>query len=720
MRLHIIKITWLLALLPLLLSCSNEEERIGTNPPAIEADEALIRLKFDLPKSGKARTYAGEVFNANDDEKEIRSIAIFTKNRDEGSGEDLKRGAFNKFFSTEDLRTATGLYEPMEGGNGSYTTTVKIRSNGFGDDTTQVFIIANYAENGLTQKLKDVRTYGDLLKLTIDPLTDKPVAPLLMVSEQKVKLVNGGTVDENFEMQRMVSRIDIDNLAEANGFTLTSAHIANPRTYAYFAGGVDAAANIPVTTEFSPLTPDAATPTKINCLYTYESDNSKTATATAVVVKGMYNGIHYEKRIPLKQPDKDGVTGEPIPLARNFRYLIKLQPSQDPNQLDWTVKVAQWADGEVVEVKPPSVVPDLIDFSFGTNTNADDWFANEMRYEFKDHVGDVVEFTARSMHPTNFSYTCTYWDDTDASEVFGFDSGNSLDVVRHAPVITYATVDQKYTVTMPALVNEAKGPFSIVLSIESSLNRYNKKDITFSYAHGPRYPGTSEYAVLVDGIFWAPVNVGATEIGYTQQTKHMGKLFQYGRNNSGVDYYIGVNPEKYQGQTPSRYITYDESRVSDWDNKSIVTSQAYFPGNQVLDWLTRTAAEHEKRQAAWKESNGPCPMGWKVPSYAQLVKLQTRIGNKIPLANNGFTVDGDYAGQKLYLPAAGIRDWSGPYSQCNVNGFYFSNEYFQMLSAGNVQASTIKILQISNNSSSLVTQWPSNSMSVRCVFDTGE
>lgn len=642
MKLHIIKIAWLLAILPLLFACSNEEDYLKPEPP-LENGEAVLQIKMAFPKK-KSATYAAGDYTATDAEREIKSIAFFTQNWDEGSGTDFKAGAFNRYLSTEDLRTPTGLHEPLNENGGAYTTTIKIRSDGFGKNEVKVLIIANYNENGLTQALKDAATWEEVTALTSLPLTNNPQTPLLMVAlEENVPLVNGGTTNRDFHLKRVVSRIDVVNKATASGFALTSAQLVNPREKGYLVEKNPNRDNIALaSTDFDPVLPNPSLVTEpaVEGMYAYENTNSDPAKATAVLVKGTYNTIQFEKRIPMKHPDKDGVTGALIPLDPNHRYAINIIPATDPNEITWTIKVADWDDGGEVEVNPPvDSIPKLYSFEFNGTPTDDQWFPDALVYNMDNRGGTKVSFMVTNINTTK--YTISYRCLPKYAAAFDMQNKNSSAylnfVKRDDPVVTYAHVEQRYEVTIPPMLSEPTAPVAIVLSVENAHDRNRKQDIVFFY-NKTSYPGTNLPPVLLGGHYWAPVNEGATVIGNAINKSTQGLIYQWGRNTA-----FNVDWDGLQNNSPSAIagpISYQEAANS---NQFITKSLAPF------DWVTSADREFRNKQWLPAINNSPCPSGWRVPTVEELNLIIKRF--KVDDTDGRYHIfKGDEKDKVLYLP----------------------------------------------------------------------
>lgn len=663
----------LLSLVSLLWSCSNDNEYLRPEPP-VEDGYSVLKTKFEFPRPKNA-TYAAADYTADASEREIKSIAFITKTDDEGTpGQaDFKQGELNKFFSHEDLRSATGLYEPVNITGNTYTTSIKIRSYGFGTNT-KVTVIANYVENGITQKLQDLENYEDLTSIITPDATDNLATPLLMFAEETVQLASGATINQSFNLHRVVARIDVINDASDTdpdkGFVLTSAQLVNPRKHGYLAPGKlnetgDIRHSIPIATEFSAINANNAPlnePLQVGCLYTYETANSGQANIppTAVRVKGSYKGILFDKVIAIKQPDKDGNIGAPIMLERNFRYAIYLKPSLEPNQIDWTVKVAAWDDGEEVQVKPPQAKKPLLDnFQFtGFTPGTGEWNATTKVLDYTAHANStddlLVSFDASDAYfGTDFDITVLYdmvGSVLDIGNVHGTVYKDLVD--PEDPVITYSSIKQKYNIKLPKKVAGTPDvPAGFMVRIMSSGNDDARDSIIFKIV--PNYDNLALKPVLLGGKYWAPVNVGATTISTVANQSTQGFVYQWGRNanlplvwdgNDGS----GAGQNTYAG--PVDYATANGAAK----DKFITVSKS----TPIKDWLNDDNNKNE-RNNQWTPSinNSPCPPGWRVPSSDELTLLLDRYNSANSEGRYEFIL-GDDPNVKLYLPRAGYLNYT--------------------------------------------------------------
>ena len=270
------------------------------------------------------------------------------------------------------------LEEVTAGTPGEYTAKIRHRSDGW--KNPQVIVIVNYLENGLADKLKAITNWEDLGKVVSETISENPKTPLLMYSTRTIEAWKrasggngGGSASMDFDMDRLVSRIDIHNNAynktiPDNGFVLTSAQLIRPKTASYLIPGItdlptQTVSGVPFATSGT-VVEEGTSPViqKLDSLYAYENDNADPATATAVQVNGTYRGGKVSKVIEFKKVDGVGTIGDPIALARNHRYVVNINAAPDSTDITWDIVVKEWAESDTIKVKPVYPKPVLSDF----------------------------------------------------------------------------------------------------------------------------------------------------------------------------------------------------------------------------------------------------------------------------------------------------------------------------------------------------------------------
>ena len=261
--------------------------------------------------------------------------------------------------------------------------------------------------------------------------------------------------------------------------------------------------------------------------------------------------------------------------------------------------------------------------------------------------------------------------------------------------------------------NNPKVPLDIEVVIADAGDP-NAKDV-ITIKSRPDYDGTNIQPVMMKTkdnklVFWAPVNVGATEIptivpqadsepgGTNVITKSCGQLFQWGRKygfentNNKTD----TDAEKFKGEAPLGYPKggKDVANMSPWDGKFILES--YSSPNTRGNWFLfntdgsdntydAEVSVGEWYQQLWNEGTeespvktdyDPCPAGWRVPTLTEwkAIGADYSVTHDWDSTNHLLTIAGAESDQKLILPAVGKRKYdSGDSSDQGRCGYYWSS-----------------------------------------------
>jgi uncharacterized protein (TIGR02145 family) len=260
----------------------------------------------------------------------------------------------------------------------------------------------------------------------------------------------------------------------------------------------------------------------------------------------------------------------------------------------------------------------------------------------------------------------------------------------HTITLTQSTVPFKARVIVQDKANLSLGATYIISSIG-------------------RYPNTIEKPVKVAGIYWAPVNAGATELATSYSagtaaqmtTARVGYYFQWGRTNAPFENtcthatYAGpVSAAEAAGTYANTFITINE---------------------EPFDWLT------PQDDGLWSDENaqGPCPDGWRVPTAAEFATAFSNttelaaanyVENKI-VANKVLVVSGDDTETLLYIPAAGTISGinAGSLGLGDISAYYSST----------CTGIMVKILYGYTNTtiSADASDHRRTAMNIRCVLD---
>ena len=675
------------SILPLLLvgmlaSCNSDEELIQTNPNYVEAGYGALTVTLTNP--GGASTKAGEELAdvATKEEKEIKSVAFFVQTKTETVGDEEMNGSFGTYFSTDEVLSSSGLQEELqEVAEGKYTATVRHRSDGWGEP--KVIVIANYAENGLTEKLKGVQNWDALADLMTETLAANPGTPLLMYATADIEQWKrgsgngGGQASVDFDMERLVSRIDIHNnayndAAPENGFVLESAQLIRPKTASYLIPENASTGTIAVADEFATsgtVTTDGNIQ-KIDTLYAYENGNNDVVSATAVQVNGTFRGGKISKIVDFKKT-VDG-KDEPIALARNTRYVININPAPDSTEVTWDIQVKEWSEADTIKVKPKFPVPVLSDIDASELTGTLSW--DETSKTITTDGTATGTMTFKTVGTTASIYKLGYKYAKDGSSL----DTDALPIVEAGdPIITYAAqVTTPFTINVPKPKKDSGVPIDVYVIIQNGGNTDACDTITIKCR--PNYYNTSEKPVLMkSGKFWAPVNAGATAIPTSVATtgditSTCGNIFQWGR----IYAFLANSDATFDLATELVSDTTGFESKDTWKGKFITSSKSPYDWvSPKIDDLWNSGTD----QAPKKTDYDPCPKGWRVPTLAEWKAIgagNTEITNAWDSTKKLMTITG--VDGNLVLPAVGYRSYndgssgdqgrSGSYWASSVSG----------------------------------------------------
>ncbi|MDL2255260.1 fibrobacter succinogenes major paralogous domain-containing protein [Parabacteroides sp. OttesenSCG-928-K15] len=638
----------------LFVSCSEEQQ--GDIQP-MQSGDAVLRMDIRNEKKSGG-TYAETELAAFPIEKEIHSIAFFTQTENSGTNPkdpNFKLGAFNKFFSHEPSQSPYGLYEPLEAVNGGgYRAAIRIASEAMGNTSagqkTRVIVIANYIENGMKELLTSVNRWEDLFLVFTPEITKNIQAPLLMYAvKEDVMLKEGETENTTFNLQRVVARIDVENRASdpdpAKGFVLESAQLLYPRSSSSLLPDNPVGRTLPTLDKLPAITagnPPANDPTRIVGMYVYETDNSGIGgKPTAVFIKGKLFGRPFTREIALRQAEvSHAQQGDPIPMLRNHLYKVVISPLVS-EEVEVGIDIVDWSDGTELSLKPTQKIPVLSDITVTNLSGATLWNEAKKTYTYDGKQNEVIHFKATGNQAMFVDFAYEYKTPNTSVGLEDFNSQAYQQLIKQSePVVSYASVSQEFTITLPTF--EAGHPAisiaHIKLYIHNALNPYYVDSISVKcmtpYDNSPYYP------VKVNGLYWAPLNVGATTTmgSSSKSTASTGYYFQWGRNKA------------FDATTSYSTVT---TSNSSYEKATTGTDKDKFICG--CDWLKSTDSKYNTRKTLWSKAvnDSPCPSGWRVPTKSELEKLKAANPSWISTEYR-FRVMGE-DGEYMYIPKAGVR-----------------------------------------------------------------
>lgn len=354
-----------------------------------------------------------------------------------------------------------------------------------------------------------------------------------------------------------------------------------------------------------------------------------------------------------------------------------------------TIRVTQ----KKLAMEIPAIEGSSFDFTSATAAN---WDATARVYDFSGNAdGESFTFEVVSEKVVAYDFKLLY-DVTGAS--VGLNDRNGS-VYRNLIVPGAATDDgngkkkQTFTINIPKQADDRRVPIDIQIFIRNS-ESYNYNQM-ITLRSRPDYNGLAGLKpVKVGGIFWAPVNVGATTTdgSATASLASWGYHFQYGRNK-------GFDPEKTDYEKIAAPVSYASIGPSGENEDKFITTQLV----DDSDWLDKTNGNDlSVRNALWSKSvnDSPCPKGWRLPDESEAQIIMRKYNQGVTEQNGRLEIEGDESGKVFYLALSGNKS--------RVSANILSSKTSYWLNTG-------VFLNIESNKASIGSGYYSYGYAIRCV-----
>ena len=668
-------------ILSLLFLCACNEEEISRKTDPLP--DGVMRLSATIRNGVKTRALGAPLSDATDDEKRVDRLAFFVHTEAEGL-QIYPPAPVASVYPTDPNKVHL-----VDNRDGTYTANVDLTAGGGYE--ADVVAVANLPED---YDYSQIVTWQGLLDsvtvatATMPLCTGEYVAgkknAFVMYASATVALHKEKEAEISFAMERLVARIDITNKAygtDRNAFVLTGARIlqAKPASYVtphdlYASPEVVTVSDwrldntliklykgeVTTDNETTEAAADAVCQAAWHALYTYENDDVSHA-PTCLEVTGTMNGATITRKIPFEVTDADGITKNPVPIVRNHRYLVQINPAPGQTDISYKLTVDEWNAVDTVNVQPnQDQVPVISNYACAAATNTFGTF--DALTGMPDTI--VVPATGGTI---SFTASCPF-DTRVTMDYASSDDGNGwLEVTsRSEAVVTKAesSLARTYEITVkPNVGLDATLVNRGYLYIANGANGSVMDTVTIYQGENIAY-GETRFAAIPMGqvsgkdVIWAPVNVGATEIAtqikkdadiITDEEKaanerQCGYYFQWGRK---VPFRYGGEPGDL---APSGVVlsTYENATKSDYEyaTKFIMNSAAWFSDYAVFG-------------KNWPKENDPCPAGWRVPTKEEL----QIVFDQTPAIDGTTGIWTSAATPAFVLPAGGDRRFDSGLSE---------------------------------------------------------
>ena len=265
--------------------------------------------------------------------------------------------------------------------------------------------------------------------------------------------------------------------------------------------------------------------------------------------------------------------------------------------------------------------------------------------------------------PTRFSYTLTAKitpiDATDRTPEWSSDNPTVVTVDRSGVITTMSAGISNITAVAGGVI----GSCSITVIAPTTREPIDYEVDGVNYGKG----------IVIGDVIWAPVNCGYEPATSDSKGYPYGKLYQWGRKY-GQGYstsYDASSPERVKG--PISAIN---------GQKDIYSNTFFTTSESPHDW---TSPQDDNLWNSGTEDNpvkteyDPCPEGWRVPTYAELDRLNNSYSSFMTVGDQeGRYFCGDYTyldnAPQVFFPAAGSRYYyDGSANGRGYHGYFWSS-----------------------------------------------
>ena len=259
-------------------------------------------------------------------------------------------------------------------------------------------------------------------------------------------------------------------------------------------------------------------------------------------------------------------------------------------------------------------------------------------------VGKVALSKTSLTLTTRFSYTLTTKitpiDATDQSVVWSSDNTSVVSIDQFGVLTTLSSGTAVITAEAGGVIGTCA--ISVIAPTTREIKDYEVDGV--SYGKG----------IVIGDVIWAPVNCGYEPATSDSKGYPYGKLYQWGRK-----YGQGYSTS-YDASAPEIV----EGPISAVNGQKEKYSNTFFTASESpTDW---TSPQDDNLWNSGTEENpvkteyDPCPEGWRVPTYAELDKLNNNYSSWQTVKNqNGRYFCGDYTcldnAPQVFFSAAGSR-----------------------------------------------------------------